>query len=333
MAWKNLKQRSLADDLVSEHEALTELDDVNDFMDWQSIEDILCDIHTKRRGNSAWPPLFMFKALLLQSWHNLSDPGLEKQLARDLLFRRFVGLSIADSVPDHSSIWRFRQLLEKQDLMKVLLAEINRQLSLQGLYIRAGEISMVDASVIQAQRNRPNKDKHGNSTQDPEADYNVKQGSDGKRKTTYGFKAHINVDEDGFIKATAFTAGNIHDSNHFTELLSGDESAVYADSAYKSRKHDEWLEERGIDNRVMGRAYRNTPLTKAQKQKNQRNSGVRCTVERVFGVFKLYYGMGQARYLGLARNAVRFGLMCFAYNLKRGINIQRSCNPSQYSCA
>jgi IS5 family transposase len=135
-------------------------------------------------------------------------------------------------VPDHSSIWRFRQLLEKQDLMKVLLAEINRQLSLQGLYIRAGEISMVDASVIQAQRNRPNKDKEGNSTQDLEADYNVKQGSDGKRKTTYGFKAHINVDEDGFIKATAFTAGNVHDSNHFTELLSGDESAVYADSAY-----------------------------------------------------------------------------------------------------
>jgi IS5 family transposase len=134
------------------------------------------------------------------------------------LFRRFVGLSLADSVPDHSSIWRFRQRLEKQDLMQVLLAEINRQLSLQGLYIRAGKIAMVDASAIQAQRNRPNKDKHGNSTQDPEAGHNVKQGSDGKRKTTYGFKAHINVDKDGFIKAIAFTAGNVHDSNRFTEL-------------------------------------------------------------------------------------------------------------------
>jgi hypothetical protein len=54
----------------------------------------------------------------------------------------------------------------------------------------------------------------------------VKQGSDGKRKTTYGFKAHINVDEAGFIKAIVFTAGNIHVSNHFTELLNGDESAV-----------------------------------------------------------------------------------------------------------
>ena len=75
--WKKRKQRSLVDHLVSEHKALTELDYVNDFMDWQSIEDLLCAIYAKRRGNSAWPPLFMFKALLLQSWHNLSDPRLE----------------------------------------------------------------------------------------------------------------------------------------------------------------------------------------------------------------------------------------------------------------
>ncbi len=74
--------------------------------------------------------MFMFKALLVQSWYNLSDPSLEKLLVRDLLFRRFVGLSLADSVPDHSTIWRFRQLLETEDLMDSLLAEINRQLSI-----------------------------------------------------------------------------------------------------------------------------------------------------------------------------------------------------------
>jgi IS5 family transposase len=171
---------------------------------------------------------------------------------------------------------------------------------------------MVDASVIQAQRNRPNTDKDGNSTQEPEAGYNVKQGSDGKRKTTYGFKAHANVDEDGFIKATAFTAGNVHDSNHFTELLSGDESAVYADSAYKSQKHDEWLEEHGINNRVMERAYRNKPLTKAQKQKNQRNAGVRCTVGRVFGVFKLPLWHGSSALLRFSpkRCAVWVDVFC-----------------------
>jgi IS5 family transposase len=66
MAWENIKQRSLADDLVTQQSALTELDEVHALMDWQAIEYILRDIHSKRRGTSAWPPPFMFKALLLQ---------------------------------------------------------------------------------------------------------------------------------------------------------------------------------------------------------------------------------------------------------------------------
>jgi hypothetical protein len=61
------------------------------------------------------------------------------------------------------------------------------------------------------------------------------------RDLRYAVKAHANVDENGFINATAFTAGNVHNSNHFTYLLSGKESEVYADSAYKSKQHDGWL--------------------------------------------------------------------------------------------
>lgn len=78
----------------------------------------------------------MFKALLLQSWYNLSDPKLEKQIARDLLFRRFLGLDISESVPGHSTFWRFRQILEQHYLMEKLLKEINIQLSDKGLYIK-----------------------------------------------------------------------------------------------------------------------------------------------------------------------------------------------------
>jgi len=77
-----------------------------------------------------------------------------------------------------------------------------------------------------------------NNTQDKEAGYNVKASSDGKQKTTYGFKAHIAIEEDGFIKASAFTAGNIHDSQWLAPLPSGTESSVYADRAYESEKHD-----------------------------------------------------------------------------------------------
>ncbi len=142
----------------------------------------------------------MFKALLLQSWYELSDPQLEKQLARVLLFRRFVELCLADTVPDHSTLWRFRNKLDKENLREKLLAEINEQLSEKSLYIKSGEISIVDASVIQAHRNRPNKGVSGEKTQDSEAGYSVKIGAVEKLKTTYGFKAHVNVDEDGFNK-------------------------------------------------------------------------------------------------------------------------------------
>jgi IS5 family transposase len=81
---------------------------------------------------------------------------------------------------------------------------------------------------------------------------------------------------------------------------------------------------------VVDRAYRNTPLTPEQKNTNQRYSGTRCTVERVFGILKLHYGMGQARYLGLARNPIRFSMMCLAHNLRRGANIKKSCDTSPY---
>ncbi len=324
MAWKNLKQKSLADAAIVEHVALQELDSLNGMIDWLAIEALLGGIHAKARGEKAWPPLMMFKALLLQSGYGLSDPALEKQLVRDLLFRRFIELDLSEAVPDHSTFWRFRQKLEQQDLLGKLLESVNQQLSSLGLYIKHGEVSIVDASVIEAKQCRPNKDKQGEPTQDSEAAWNVKNGSDGKRKSPYGYKAHMNVDEDGFIKAVGFTAGNVHDSQCFTELLGGDESAVYADSAYASGEHDSGLVKRGIGNRILKRAYRNRPLTKAEREFNRTHAGVRSTVERVFGVLKQHYGMGKARYLGLARNRTRVMLMGIAYNLKRGCSIQQA---------
>ncbi|MDP0588042.1 MAG: transposase [Candidatus Endonucleobacter bathymodioli] len=157
-------------------------------------------------------------------------------------------------MPDHSTFWRFRQKLDKLLLMDKLLQEINSQLIDQGLYIKSGGISIVDASVIEAKQCRPSKDKYKHSTQDPDAKWNMKAGSDGKSKSTYGYKARINFDEDGLIKSIGYTAGNVHDSNCFTELLTelldGKESSVYADSAYSSKKHSEWLDGRNIDNRT-----------------------------------------------------------------------------------
>ena len=117
------------------------------------------------------------------------------------------------------------------------------------MYIKSGEVSIVDASVIAAKQSRP--------------------------KSADGYKAHDSVDKDGFIKATCFPG-----------LLMGEEAAAYADSAYQSAVHAEWLSERGIENSNIKRAYRHRPLGKEDNQFNRLASGARSPVERVFGVLK-----------------------------------------------
>lgn len=94
---------------------------MHNIINWNKIEQTLSKLYSSKRGAPAYPPLMMFKVLILQVWYsfqyplegyNLSDEALEKQIARDLMFRRFIDLSLSESVPDHSSIWRFRQLLK-----------------------------------------------------------------------------------------------------------------------------------------------------------------------------------------------------------------------------
>ena len=45
MAWKNVNQRSLVDSMIIDHDALKELDDVHEFIDWHRIESLLQGIH------------------------------------------------------------------------------------------------------------------------------------------------------------------------------------------------------------------------------------------------------------------------------------------------
>lgn len=292
-------------------------------IDWQPVQMILSVISNSKVGEKAYPPLVMFKAILLQKWHNLSDPGLEKQLARDIAFKRFTGLSLSDPVPDHSTIHRFRQKLIDQRLEETIFEEINRQLQRSGIMIKEGTISIIDASVIEAKNCRPKKNSSGQNTQDPEADYTTKMGADGVRRTTYGYKNHMNVDEDGFIQKTICTAANEHDSIQFENLLTGSESAATADSAYYSKKHLDLLDSLGIKEMLLRRAFRNRPLTEAEKQHNFYASQVRHVVERVFATLKNQYGLAKAKYMGQKRNQLNFTLMSIAYNLKRGLKIQQ----------
>lgn len=322
MSWKNTNQGGLVDGFIIEHKALTKLDNLNEVIDWDKITKKMRTIHNKKEGNMAYPPIMMFKILLLQAWYDLSDPAMESQLARDLLFKRFIGLSLNDKVPDHSTIWRFREQLIKKGLLPKLLKAFNKQLIAGGLLIKAGALNIIDATVIEAHQSRPKKNAKGESTQDPEGGQNVKTNGQGVSCYTYGYKGHINVDEDGFIQTLTYSSANKHDSNFLEELVLETQGKVYADSAYKSKKHDRLL---GARNCIHERAYRNKPLTQEQKKRNKSRSRIRSTVERVFGQLKLHQGLVKARYLGLARNEARFFLIAISHNLKKGLRIYEEC--------
>ena len=330
MSWKNTQQHSLADALIVQHKSLSELDAVHDIINWQEIEKTLSNLYSSVRGAPSYPPLMMFKILILQAWYDLSDEALEKQIARDLMFRRFIDLSLSESVPDHSSIWRFRNLLNTEGLLEPLLKQINNHLEKNSIIVGLGSINIVDATVIEAKQSRKRKGKDGRNTQDSEASYNVKIASDGKRKSTYGFKMHGNTDEDGFIKTMTFTAGNVHDSQELDKLVEGCHGQIYGDSAYANKKNDKKF---GIkNNKILHRAYRNKPLTKVQKQENKQRSSLRYIVERTFGLLKQHHGLGKARYLGLERNKTKTMLIAMSHNLKTGMNIFKQMRSLQYDC-
>jgi hypothetical protein len=111
MARRDFRQLGLADSIVRRRGKKSEwLDRLDAALDWPALEAIVAGIYASREGGLAYPLLTYVKLLLLQQWYGLSDEGLEAAVDDRLSFRRFAGIPLSESVPDHSSVWRFREL-------------------------------------------------------------------------------------------------------------------------------------------------------------------------------------------------------------------------------
>ena len=149
MARRDFRQLGLADSIVRRRGKKSEwLDRLDAMLDWPALETMVEGIHASRGGGQAYPLLTYIKLLLPQQWYGLSDEGLEAAVDDRLSFRRFAGIPLAESVPDHSSVWRFREELAKRGLAEKLLAEVNRQLDAKGLILRRG--TLIDATILEA---------------------------------------------------------------------------------------------------------------------------------------------------------------------------------------
>jgi IS5 family transposase len=286
------------------------LEAIDKAFDWGAFEVLLSPIHGSTKGAPGYPAVTMLKIVLLQQWYTLSDPAAEEAVRDRLSFRRFCRIPLDRETPDHASIWRFRQTIDKLGLSQALLGEANRQLDARGLIVKSG--TLVDATLIAAAVKRPH-DGSGVNPRDPDARYTVK-----RAKTYFGYKAHLAVDEgSGLVRQAEMTSANVHDGRMAEKLIQGDEEAYFADKAYNSQAFRDTLERLGIVDGVLWRANRGHPLETWQKWCNAWASGIRSGVERAPATMKRWYGMSRVRYLGLARNACHLQFVAMAMNMKR----------------
>jgi len=122
------------------------LDEVAVLVDWVELDPLLAGISSSAKGELGWPPLALFRALLLASWHDLSDVRLAEALDDRASFRRFCGFSTHEPTPERTSFVRFRGELVRRELDRALFAAVTRQLDRRGVVVRTG--TLVDATLI-----------------------------------------------------------------------------------------------------------------------------------------------------------------------------------------
>lgn len=285
------------------------LDEMNQIIPWKELSEAINPYYPKPPKGAGRKPVGLERMLrihFLQHWFELSDPGAEEALYDSRAMRLFVGIDLGkEPVPDETTICKFRHLMERHNLGDELFRLVNVYLEENGLKVSRGTI--VDASIINAPSSTKNKDNQ----RDPE----MKQTRKGNQ-WYFGMKAHIGVDsKTKLIHSVVVTPANVHDSQVLEDLLHGDETRLWGDSAYAGLKGV--LKERAPNAKdfTQRKAYRNRPLTDQERLSNRFKSKIRSRVEHVFGVLKCQFGYKKVRYKGLDKNAHAVFTKCALANI------------------
>lgn len=283
------------------------LDGLDAGIDRERIAGLLGAVYAAPKGEKSWPPVALFKALLLAMWHDLSDVRLSEALEDRASFRRFCGFSRTEAVPERTAFVRFRtELARRGDLGGRLFDEVARQLAAKGLMVRQG--TLVDATVIAAAA----------GPDDGEAGWSVKRGR--KCRPVKGYKAHVAADRvSALVTAVHVTPGNVQDGHGMEPVLGGRPGDVYADRGYDWDSLRAAVLERGGKPLIMRRVGpRATPSRRAAVTAwNAAIAPRRAGIGKIFGTTKRSYGMARARWRGLAKTSLQIHLTLTVYNLRR----------------
>lgn len=290
-------------------------------------------------GRPPYDPVLMFKIMVLQALYSLSDDQAEFQIQDRLSFMRFLGLGLGDRVPDAKTIWLFREHLTQA-----------------GYLAMGGQI--VDATIVAAPKQRNTdaekadikagkvpdtwKDKPAKLRQkDRDARWTVKfskakAAEEGKVQQrdiaipAFGYKNHASIDRrHGFIRGWNVTSAAAYDGAQLRNVLnrSNTGSTVWADTAYRSKKNEAWLEKNGYVSDIHQKKPKGRPMSEATSRANGRRSKIRAFVEHVFAQQKFRMGL-LIRTIGIARARTKIGMANLVYNLTRFVWHQGRIAPA-----
>jgi IS5 family transposase len=272
------------------------LDEMERIIPWSDLTQALKPYYPDPTGPGRRPKGLerMLRIYFMQHWFNLSDPGMEEALYDSRVMRDFAGIDLGEEpAPDESTILKFRHLLEAKNMGAELLRLVNTYLDENGLKVSRGTI--VDASII----NAPSSTKNRDQARDPDM-HQTRKGN----QWYFGMKLHIGVDsKTKLVHSAVATAANVHDSQVLDDLLHGEETRVWGDSAYAGQQAA--LKEAAPRARdfTQHKASRNRALSAQERSRNRTKSRVRSRVEHVFHVLKCRFGFTKVRYRGLEKNA------------------------------
>ena len=302
-------------------------------------------------GRPPFDHVFMFKILILQASHSLSDERAEFLIKDRLSFMRFLGLGLSDAVPDANTIWTFREALTRATIdgkpaIEVLFRAYEAALTKAGFLAMGGQI--IDATIVAAPKQRNTdgekaeiragripeawKDKPAKLAQkDRDARWTVKfskakPSDDGSPRIdlavpAFGYKNHIAIDRrHGLIRTWTATHAARHDGAQLPNLISKANTAsdVWADTAYRSKANEKHLADNGLRSRIHRKKPPGRPMPVNVSHANGAKSKVRSAVEHVFARQKGPMGL-VVRTIGIARATVKIGLANIVYNMRRAV--------------
>ncbi|WP_238701879.1 IS5 family transposase [Mariprofundus erugo] len=316
-------------------------------LDWGRFGRLLSCVYERSEpvaGVIPYDPVKMFRVMILQAWHSLSDPKMEEALKVRLDFMWFAGFDVGDDVPDETSICRFRNRLVAKDLDSRLFAELNEQLIAHNIMVEHASAAIIDASVIESAA-RPKQTVYPmpeDRKEDETPPSIIKQSADpdaawlkkGKR-SHFGYKLFAVVDEDGFARHGDMTSANQSETTYFetivTDMPKHEGMRVYSDKGNASQSNRNLLKHHKLKDGIMHKAARNRPLTSWEKIKNHLISSIRYIVEQGFGTLKRPLDFSRASYFGLERVKGQAFRKMICLNLIKAANMIELLDTGQHA--